>query len=282
MDEELAWEMTPQEEEAQQRGNAEALVNFIGRMGGAARAKASDEAPEEGEHEEDEDTDAPDRPLTEDEADKMLDESDRLADRINARVEKEGGEQLDRIIEEELERRRVERGERLQTPEEEARRAEWVDEMNRAAEEVLANPAPDHEAVMKRAHPLAERARELSFALRKETKKRRWIPPDAMHDHEHPVADLIGSILSASAKFAGALNGEEWPPAIDFCAMKIARLKRARSYLDHALLAAEFCSQREIVDADWIARTQREINALGRECDVLIGELRARLAGPAG
>jgi hypothetical protein len=264
------WEMTAEEEQAQGRTNAEAMVNFLGRIGGAAGTNAPGEPRENAA-----DEDGRERPFTEEEADKMLEESDRLADRINARVAREGADLLERIIEEELERRRHERGERPPTAEEEAKREEWVEELNRAAEEALTDPDPEIEALLDRKHPLAERAFEFAIALRKEPEERGWIPADAIHDH--PVADLIDSVASAAMKFAGALDGEEWPPQIEFCAMVIARLKRARGYLDHALLAAEFCSQRKIVDAEWVEGAQREINALGHECDRLIGELRAKL-----
>jgi hypothetical protein len=212
--------------------------------------------------------------MSEAEAEKMQEDSDRLADRINARVEREGIENYERILEEELERRRKERGEEPPTPEEEAKRAEWMEEINRAAEEALENPDPELEAEVNQKHPLAERAFELSLRLMKEPEERGWIPADA--NSEHPVVDLVSSVMSASAKMAGALNGA-WPPTVDICANTIVRLKRARGYLDHALLAAAFCEERDLTDAGWLAETQREINALGHECDLILGELRAKL-----
>ena len=127
---------------------------------------------------------------------------------------------------------------------------------------------------MNQKHPLAERAFEFSVRLMKEPEERGWIPAEA--NSEHPVVDLVSSVMSASAKMAGALNGR-WPPEVNVCASIIVRLKRARGYLDHALLAAAFCEQRKLVDATWLADTQREINALGHECDLILGELRAKL-----
>ena len=83
---------------------------------------------------------------------------------------------------------------------------------------------------------------------------------------------------------AGALNGSEWPPEVEFCAHSIVRLKRARSYLDNALLAAECCAQQNLTEPDWLHESQREINGLGHECDLLIGELRvwSNLTGDVG
>jgi hypothetical protein len=83
--------------------------------------------------------------------------------------------------------------------------------------------------------------------------------------------------MSAGAKFAGALNGEAWPPTADDCAGKIVRLKRARGYLDDALLAVESCAEQELVDAAWLAGVQRELNQLAQAGDELIAELRTRL-----
>lgn len=276
IDPEATWEMTEAEEEAQRRANGEAITNFMARMTEAIDdAKASgefvDDTPPEWTDESDED----EKPMTEEEAEKMQASSDLLADRINARVKREGAENFEKILEEELERRRRERGETPLTPEQEAERDARIEEMNRIAEEVAKNPAPELESLLNRKHPLAERAFEISVRLMQEPEERGWIPADA--NDEHPVADLVGSVASASAKFAGALNGERWPPELDFCTNTLVRLKRARDYLDQALLSADSCAQEKLVDAAWLAETRREIEALAAGCDELIAELRARL-----
>ena len=84
------------------------------------------------------------------------------------------------------------------------------------------------------------------------------------------------AVLSAAGKLAGALNGG-WPPDVKVCASHIVRLKRAREHLNHALLAAEFCGQEKLVELAWLADIQREINALAHECDLIVGDLRAKL-----
>jgi hypothetical protein len=218
-----------------------------------------------------------DRPQTEEEAEQMQADSDRLVDRIHARMEREG-EQADygRILEEELERRRIERGEPEPTAEEEARRAEWIEEMNRAAEEALQNPDPELEALLDRKHPVAEVAHELGLRLWQEPRARGWITDDAQA--EDPLVELGFSTLKASAKFAGALNGREWPPSVDECGGIIVRLKRARGYIDDALLAREVCQEQGLGEAQWRADAGQQLNALGRECDLLLADLRARLA----
>lgn len=217
------------------------------------------------------------KPLTEEEAERLQQDSDRLAARIQARLEREGPEaDYEQILEEELERRRRERGEKPPTPEDEARAAEWIAEMNRAAEEALANPDPEIEEELNRKHPVAEQAFELSIRIHSAADEHGWIPAGA--SDEHPVADLVSSVMCAAGKFAGALNGREWPPSVLTCADSIVRLKRARGYLDDALLAAECCAEQQLVEPAWLAKVQRELTTLMRDGDQLISELRELLA----
>lgn len=278
--EEIAWEMSAGEEETQRRTNAAETERFFAQLGGATSAEIVDDMPEAwGENvDEADDSDSddydPDAPLTEEAADQMLENSDRLADRINARVEREGIENYEKIVEEEVERRRIERGEKSLTPEEEAKRAEWIAEMNRAAEEALNDPKADLEDEPAD-HPLVERVSDLAVTWLRTAEARNWIPPDA--SEEHPVADLVTATMTAGVKLAGALNGSEWPPEREFCGHAIARLKRAHGHLEHARLAAESCVEQALSDAAWLVEVQRELGEILRECDVLITELRARL-----
>lgn len=256
----IAWDMTP-EEEAQQRGeNAEAMDGFLERAGEAL----TDDAPQES------------KPQTEAEADRMQEESDLLADRINTRMDREGpNADYEKILQEELERRRRERGEAPLTPEQEAARDEWLEEANRAAEEAMKNPDPEFEDKLHRKHPLAERAYELSVRLMQEPEARGWVPADATE--EHPLTELGGSAMKAGVKFAGALDGEDWPPLVEFCAATLSRLKRAREFLDDAWRAAEACEQQSLGEAAWLAEVRGELTDLMGECDTLIAELRAKL-----
>ncbi len=257
------WEMTPAEEEAQRRANGEAIVRFMERLGDTAAATEDREFAADD-----------DRPQTEAEADRMLEESERLVDRIQARLEREGPDaDYERILEEELERRRRERGEAPPTPEEEARRAEWLEELSRAEAEAPANDQPDAEA--ERKHPLAERAFELAVRLHRNVKEHGWQPDDA--SREHPVVELVVGVSAASAKLAGALNGEDDPPPVEICGQVIARLKRAAGYFADARLGAEACAEQHLVDPTWLADVDREVADLAAETDRIIGELRERL-----
>ena len=266
---EAAWEMTEAEEETQRKANAGEIQRFMERLGRAVAG--SDEPTEETEKDA---GPGEEEPFSEEEAEKIQEESDRLADRIQARMEKEGeGADYEKILEEELERRRAERGEKPLTPEEEAERAAWIDEMNRTAEEALDDP--ELLARVERKHPLAERAHELAVRLFQEPGERGWVPDEA--GPEHPVVELMASAGKAGAKLAGALNGRDWPPNVMECGTCLVWLKRARRYLDDALLAVESCDEERLVDAAWLAGIRRELQEISAESDEIVSDLRDRL-----
>ena len=261
---EPAWEMSEAAEEEQRKANGAALTGFMERLGGAAGAPANAH----------EDTEWNEKPFTEEQAEQMQAQSDRLSDRIEARLKKEGdGADYEKILHEEIERQRRERGEADPTPEQRARNAEWIEEMNRAGEEALKDP--ELAAEMETKHPLAERAHELTLQLMRESEAGNWVPENA--NDEHPAADLINAVMKAGAKLAGALNGEEWPPGVEVCASVIVRLKRARGYLDDALRAAESCREENLIKPAFLGPTVVELVDLAHEADELIAELRAKL-----
>lgn len=280
-----AWEMTAAEEETQRRANGEALTGFMDRLVDAVAAAEPGEAVDEtpaGANAESRrgETDEPEwneKPETEEEAEARRARSDLLADRIAARLEREGEEaDYERILEEELDRLRRERGEPEPTPEQLARNAEWIEEANRAAEEALANPDPEAAAELKYRHPLVERAAELHSGLHHHATDENWLPEDA--GPEHPVGELLDATMIAGAKLAGALNGREWPPPVEFCAATIVRLKKAREYFDDALRAAESCQEEKLLTPQHLGPVVVELADLAQETDGLIAELRAKLA----
>lgn len=274
---EPAWEMTEAEEEAQKRANAVALGDFMARLGEAVarsreRVEKAESSPDQPAGEEEWDQ----KPETEEEAEARQARSDLLNDRIAARMEREGDDaDLARIIDEELDRLRRERGEPEPTPEDETRNAEWIEEMNAAAADVLASPDPELEAELDYDHPLVMRARELSHRLHDTAETENWLPADA--GQEHPVRELLDATMIVGGKLAGALNGRDWPPGLDFCASTIVRLKRAHSYLDDALRAAESCQEEKLITATHLGPVVVELNDLVHDTDALIAELRAKL-----
>lgn len=214
-------------------------------------------------------------PQNEEEAEAEQARSDRLADRIEARLRREGAEDYDKILEEEIERLHREEGRPEPTPEQEARRAEWIDEANRAAEEALANPDPEVEKELEYEHPLVTRVSDFAFQWRRTAEAEGWCPEDA--NPEHPINELLDASMIAGPKLAGALNGYYWPPEIDFCAHTIVRLKRARGYLEDALRASESCHEEKLIQPEHLGPIVTELIDFIRETNDLIAELRAKL-----
>jgi hypothetical protein len=262
---EPTWEMTPDEEIEQHKASGAALTGFMDRLVDAAGAGQAHE-----------DTEWNEKPQTEVEAEQMQERSDRLADRVQARLAREGDEaNYEKILHEEIERMRKERGEPDPTPEQLARNAEWIEEANQAAEKALQNPDPELEAEMNIRHPLVERATELSLQLRGTAKQEGWLPEKATQ--EHPVAELLDAAMIAGAKLAAALNGQVWPPPVDFCAGIIVRLKRARVYIDDALRATESCQEGKLISPQHLGPIVVNLIDLAHDADEIIAELRARL-----
>ncbi len=261
------WEMTEEEETEQRKASGAAIAGFMDRLVEAADAgqsKAMDDTPAEWD----------DKPYTEEAAELQQARSDQLVDRIQARLAREGeGADYKKIMHEEIERLRRERGEPEPTPEQLARNAEWMEEMNRAGEEAQGDT--ELTELLDRKHPLAERAFKLSLRLAWASEENSWVP-EAAND-EHPAAELVGSVMKAGAKLAGALNGEEWPPGVEICASIIVRLKRARVYLDDALRAAESCREQKIIDYAWLGVITVEVIDLAHDADEILAELRAQL-----
>jgi hypothetical protein len=266
---ESAWEMSEQEEEAQRQANGAAMTGFMERLAGAEGVtdrEFVDDTPAEWDE----------KPQTEEEAEAQQARSDKLADRIEARMRREGETaDYEQILEEELDRLDREEGRPGPTLEQLAQQAEWIEDLNRAGEEALANPDPEAEAEMRQVHPLVERVTEFSLQLRATAKAEGWHPEGA--SEEHPVCELLDATMIAGPKLAGALNGRSWPPAVDFCAHAIVRLKRARGYLEDALRAAESCHEERLIKPRHLGPILVELGDFIQDTDTLITELRERL-----
>ncbi|MCX6874981.1 MAG: hypothetical protein NTW21_14410 [Verrucomicrobia bacterium] len=281
-----AWHMSEAQEAAQRIANADATVDFMGRLGAAASAVAGAVAgADDAEDEEDvEDEDAP-RSAAEAKADAEDARMQLLMDRVTARLEREGHAegQFERICEEERERLRRERGEKptVLTPEQEAERSAWIEEMNAVAAEAMA----DYEAGKWQdedpadEHPLVERCSDLAVKLHQDLKASGWISED---DHsEHPLREITDGVMIASAKLAGALGrsarDEEWPPSALFAGNVLVRLKKARGYLRDAIRGLDSADEEGLTTPEWRASVRPEVTAILAETQDLIREVRAVL-----
>jgi hypothetical protein len=268
---ESTWEMSEEQEKRQREENQRAITGFMDRLVKAADAEREDAAAPEEATDDDEDT-----PLTEEEAEALQERSDRLVDRITAGMEREGAAaDYEQILEEELERLRREQGEEETEAEAAPGEEELLDDIRDAVDELLDDP--DFLEELERDHPLVARVQDYSLQLRRLSEEFGWLPEDAQH--EHPAGVLTTSVMSAGAKLAGALNGEKWPPELDACALILVRLKRARGYLEDALIAAESCREERVIEPAQLEPIVDEVTDVAWEVDRLIDELRERLAG---
>jgi len=268
IDAEPAWTMSEEDEETQRIRNAEALTDFMNRLG-AAGAGAEDDF----------DDDAP-QSAAEAKADADAEWMNRLLDRVNSRIEREGNDadDFDRIYHEERERLRVESGmppEPEPTPEQEAERAEWIAEMNAAAEEALREM--ESEAWKERPEPerpeLLDRALEFSLQLHDDI--RNWVTEEA--GAEHPLREIYWGVQLAAVKIGGALGhdrDEPWPPDALFAGDPLVRLKKSRDCLRDALLAMDSADEQNLAPAEWRIATRREIAEILGAVQGLIRELR--------
>jgi len=272
LDPTAAWTMSPAEETEQRIANGRALTDFMQRVVTAA-----------GQEDEDFDDDAP-QSKAEAEADEEDARMNLLLDRVEARLAREGHERgnYERIFKEERERLRRERGEPPEpepTAEEIAEHDAWIEEMNAAAAEAMAEIEADkwkgESPSYSERHPLVEHCSDLSVKLHKDVEDGGWLPDDPQH--EHPLIEIVSGTMSAGAKLAGALGmgpDEEWPPDDLIAGNVLVRLKKARNYLRNAIAALDSADEEQLATPDWRADTRREIGEILGEVQQLIREVR--------
>lgn len=268
IDTEPAWTMDAEEEEAQRIRNAEALTDFMNRLG-AAVAEAD----------EDHDDDAP-QSEAEAKADAETEWMNRLLDRVTARLDREGKDEpdFDEIYREERERLRRESGippDPEPAPEQLAERQKWIDEMNAAAAEAMQEMESDawKERPERQRPALLDRAMDFSVKLRADISD--WLPEDATG--EHPLREIAWGVQLASVKIGGALghdDDEPWPPEALFAGNPLVRLKKSRDCLRDALRAMDSADGENLAPAPWRIATRREIAEILGEVQKLIQELR--------
>ncbi len=281
LDGEAAWTMSEADEEAQRHANAEAMAGFMTKLGIVMEASRSAHDAND------------DEPTTRAEAE--ADEEDArmqlLLDRVQARIEREGRDEIDfdEIYQEERARLMRERGEVEPelTPEQEAEREQWIEEMNAVFEEAMAEVEAEawkEDLEEDREHPLVEQCRDLAVELHKDVDTAGWIPPDAQR--EHPVIEIVSCVMSASAKLAGALGmsvrADEWPPEPLIAGNVIVRLKKARGYLDDALRGIETAEEESLATPQWRQQVKSRIIDIHAETTRFIREARQVLEDGEG
>ncbi len=297
IDPEATWAMSEADEEEQRAANGRAMIAFMERLTGALdlrEVQIEDLSENESDQADNDalfgDDDDDDEPTSEAESRADTDQAcmDLLLDRVLARLAraKDAGEEPDheRIMEEERDRLRRERGEpepEAPTPKEEAERLAWIEEMNAAAAEAMAEAPTDawKDDDDDRDHPLVARCVTLRERFHEDCVNRAWLRED--DSPEHPLRELSTGIMIAGAKLAGALNSlddeDDWPPEPPFAGNTLVRLKKARAHLRDALAGADAAAEQGLADAAWLAMARADVVKLIAETETLIGEVRAVL-----
>jgi hypothetical protein len=280
IDAEATWVMDEEMEKEQCLENAMALTNFMDVL-----CQAVSDQKERDASIDDEDDDAP-QSSAEALADAEDDYMNRLLDRIDARMKRDGlsdMEDYDRIYEEERTRLRREMGfppDPEPTPEQLEQQQRWIEEMNALGEEALREmEAETWRGNEERKRPaLVARASDLGVQLHDDVDL--LLPPDPLR--EHPLLEIVNGVCIASAKLAGALGCEEdeedWPPDPLYAGGTLVRLKKARAALRDALRGLDSADEENLGTADWRSTTRGEINAILVEVQRLIKEVRDVLA----
>jgi len=278
IDAEATWVMDEEMEREQAKDNAMALTNFMDLLGHAVAG--NDIADDD-----DDDDDEP-QSRAEAEADAEAAYMEKLLDRVEARMEREGWNDMegyDIIYSEERERLRREMGippDPEPTPEQIEENQRWIEEMNAVAEEAMREmEAESWKGPQERKRPdLVEQASELGIRLHKEVDD--LLPADP--PREHPLLEIVNGMHLASAKLAGALGCEEdeedWPPDRLFAGDTLVRLKKARKALRDALHGLDSADEENLGTAGWRDNSRREIEAILTEVQRLIREVREVLA----
>ena len=126
-------------------------------------------------------------------------------------------------------------------------------------------------------HPLVTHCQKLGSRLHKTIKNKHWLPEGA--HQEHPLNELVHGVWFASAKLAGALNGDpdDWPPETMIAGNTLVRLKKARGYLSDAISGLDAAEAEKLADPAWLQTLRQELDGLKQTTQSLIDEVRAVL-----
>ncbi len=168
------------------------------------------------------------------------------------------------------------------SPEEERRQQGWIEEMNRAAEEVLSEPPPEPDphregidwirtADGEFAHPLQHRCSESAMKY--------WKLADELgleKCEDEALGNFIFEFQTTGAKLAGALNGIAEGRGITDDAFTVACLKRALSHLHKSQAGLEAVAPKKLLPAKMIAEARQELFAIREGILKLMDKFRGR------
>jgi len=121
-------------------------------------------------------------------------------------------------------------------------------------------------------HPLVVECSDFAVALFQEVQAAGWLAEDA--HQEHPLWEILSGTSCASAKLAGALGDDEWPPDELFAGDVIVRLKKARGYLRDALRGLESAEEESIATPQWRHQTRVKVTGFLAQTEDFLHEAR--------
>jgi hypothetical protein len=168
------------------------------------------------------------------------------------------------------------------TPEEQRERAAWIEEMNAAAEEALAEPEPEPDPHREGIdwvrdkhghlhHPLQQRCSESMMKFWKRVDKLKGAKAE-----DKDLAQFIGEWMTTGAKLAGALDGIAQERGTADAAFVVACLKRALDHLHKSQAGLEAVAPKKLLPDKAIAAARQELFEIREGILKLMDEFRGR------
>jgi hypothetical protein len=258
------WQLRPEENEQRARDVAQAMETFLQRLTDAV------EEHERGQKDAEE-------PWDEHDYERLLRESDARTAKYGELLDKYGdSEEAEAIIAKQM------GWDRDLSEEEAEERDRWVDEMNRASAEALAEPEPQPDPhregidwirtdTGELRHPLQHRAFEGAMRFYQIVKE---LNEDEISDED--LVTFVFEFQTASVKLGGALTGIAQGEGFHDPAFSVACLKRALNHLHKAQAALAAVAQKGLLPDEIKTKAREELFEIRERILHLMDELRGQ------
>ena len=258
------WQLTPEENEQRARDVARAMEMFLQKLTDAI--EVHQRGPEE--HE---------RPWNEHDYERFLRESDARAAKYGELLEKYGdSDEAERIIAQQM------GWDRDLGEDETAEQQEWIEEMNRACEDALAEPEPEPDPHREGIdwirtdggdlrHPLQHRAFKSAMKFHDMAEE---LNEDEISDED--LDTFVFEFQTASVKLGGALNATARGHGCGDPAFTVAYLKRALDHLHKAQAALAAAALKGLLPDSVATPARQELFEIREGILGLMDELRGR------
>ena len=258
------WQLTPEENEQRARDVARAMETFLQRLTNVVEQHKRGQK----DHEE---------PWDEHDYERFLRESEVRTAKYGELLEKYGdSDEAEAIIAKHM-------GWDRELNEEEAEERErWIEEMNRACAEALAEPEPEPDPHREGIdwirtdtgdlrHPLQHRAFECAMKFHRVVEE---LNEDELSDED--LDAFVFEFQTASVKLGGALNGIARGEGFHDSALTVAYLKRALNHLHKAQAALATVAQKGLLPGEVMTEARRKLFEIREGILQLMHELRGQ------